>query len=143
MRGTILGLIPVVEVSRNAELTAGALHRYLAEAVWFPSALFSSPELTWSEIQDDKARATLEIANGITVSADFTFTSAGDVAEVFVDARFREVNGRFEPTPWRASFDGHRGEGPFRIPTRGEVAWLLPDGELPYWRGEVVEVEYR
>jgi hypothetical protein len=29
------------------------------------------------------------------------------------------------------------------IPARGEVAWLLPQGRLPYWRGRFVDVLYK
>ena len=29
-----------------------------------------------------------------------------------------------------------------RVPTRGEVAWLLPEGPKPYWRGEVTALRY-
>lgn len=28
------------------------------------------------------------------------------------------------------------------VPLNGEVAWLLPEGEKPYWRGRVSEIAY-
>lgn len=28
------------------------------------------------------------------------------------------------------------------VPLQGEVAWLLPQGPLPYWRGRIERVEY-
>jgi hypothetical protein len=28
------------------------------------------------------------------------------------------------------------------VPTEGEVEWNLPDGDLPYWRARLTEVEY-
>ena len=28
------------------------------------------------------------------------------------------------------------------IPLHGEVAWLLPDGLLPYWRGRITDISY-
>jgi hypothetical protein len=28
------------------------------------------------------------------------------------------------------------------VPREGEVAWILPEGRLTYWRGRVVKVEY-
>jgi len=43
------------------------------------------------------------------------------------------------------------GEGHFRgyervdgvmVPRGGEVAWILPEGQLTYWRGRIVVVEY-
>jgi hypothetical protein len=29
-----------------------------------------------------------------------------------------------------------------RIPLEGEVAWLLPTGERPYWRGRITEIAF-
>jgi len=28
------------------------------------------------------------------------------------------------------------------VPRGGEVAWILPEGQLTYWRGRIVVVEY-
>jgi hypothetical protein len=28
------------------------------------------------------------------------------------------------------------------VPREGDVAWILPEGRLTYWRGKVVGVEY-
>ena len=28
------------------------------------------------------------------------------------------------------------------IPLEGEVAWILPDGRRPYWRGRIREIDY-
>lgn len=30
-----------------------------------------------------------------------------------------------------------------RIPVRAEVAWILPEGRTPYWRGRVTDVMYK
>lgn len=29
-----------------------------------------------------------------------------------------------------------------RIPLAGEVAWLLPEGPQPYWKGRIVNAVY-
>jgi hypothetical protein len=29
-----------------------------------------------------------------------------------------------------------------RVPLDGEVAWLLPEGAKPYWRGHITEISY-
>ena len=31
--------------------------------------------------------------------------------------------------------------GAVRLPTRGEVRWILPDGPYTYWRGEITSLE--
>jgi hypothetical protein len=30
----------------------------------------------------------------------------------------------------------------FMIPTTGEVAWVLPEGRAPYWRGQLIDVRF-
>jgi hypothetical protein len=29
-----------------------------------------------------------------------------------------------------------------QVPMTGEVAWLLPEGDLPYWRGTITDLRY-
>jgi hypothetical protein len=29
-----------------------------------------------------------------------------------------------------------------RIPLEGEVAWMLPEGQEPYWRGRITNLTY-
>jgi hypothetical protein len=29
-----------------------------------------------------------------------------------------------------------------RIPLEGEVEWQLPGGNMPYWKGKIVDVKY-
>ena len=60
------------------ELNSGALHRYLAEAVWYPTALLPQAGVQWSPIDEHSALATLT-DNGETVSLEFRFNDAGEV----------------------------------------------------------------
>lgn len=47
--------IPIASAGENPEMNSGALHRFLAEAVWYPSALFPSPALSWSPVDELRA----------------------------------------------------------------------------------------
>ncbi len=40
-----------------------------------------------------------------------------------------------EEVPWQGGFRDYREVDGMRVPTWGEVAWLLPDGPQPYQRG--------
>jgi len=141
MLASLLGLFPLVHVEGTPEIAAGALHRYLAEAAWLPTALLPSAGVAWSPLDETSARATLSVA-GTTVSLDFHFGLDGLLERVFTPARMRDVGGRALPTPWQGRwFDYVEREG-LRIPLRGEVEWLLPEGPQLYWRGRLVEVAY-
>ena len=123
-------------------LAAGALHRYLAEAAWFPSALLPSQGVDWSAVDDTTARAILT-RGGTTVSLDFRFGADGLVSSVYTPARFRDVGGRGVPTPWRGRFRRYEPRDGITIPLEGEVEWVLPEGPQPYWRGMINQVTFQ
>jgi len=55
-------------------------------------------------------------------------------------SRGRTVSGEVVPTPWQGSFWNYEEHGGMLVPLEGEVAWLLPEGEKPYWRGSITEI---
>jgi len=141
MQGKLLALVPVVDAHAGKELDAGTLQRYLAEAVWFPTALLPRAGVKWSAMDGDRASATLT-DSGTTVSLEFRFNEAGEITEVFSPGRYREVNGEYELTPWAGRFRSYEERGGMLIPVEAEVEWRLRDGSFPYWKGRIVEVEY-
>lgn len=141
MQARLLFLVPVVDLHGAKELNEGSLQRYLAEAVWFPTALLPGQGVKWSAIDDNRALATLT-DSGTTVSLEFAFSEAGDIAGIFSPGRYREVDGNYVLTPWEGRFLSFQEREGMRIPMEGEVAWHLPEGRFPYWKGKVMEVRY-
>jgi hypothetical protein len=141
MRASVLGLFTILNVEGTPEIAAGALHRYLAEAAWFPTALLPSQGVVWTPIDDSSARATLTVAS-TTVSLEFRFGGDGLVRSVFAPDRARDVNGRGVPTPWQGRWFEYGEHDGMRIPLRGEVEWILPEGPQVYWRGLVTGISY-
>ncbi|HSF39364.1 MAG TPA: DUF6544 family protein [Thermoanaerobaculia bacterium] len=141
MLGKVAGLIPVVDQSGSPELASGALQRYLAEAVWLPAALLPENGVTWEAVDATSARATLTHA-GTTVSLVFRFGESGEIVSTSTPGRFRDVNGRGVLTPWEGVHRRYEEIGCVRVPTEGEVAWILPEGKLTYWRGRIVRAQY-
>jgi uncharacterized protein DUF6920 len=139
--GRLAGLITVVDVNGSPDIASGALHRYLAEAAWLPTALLPSSGVLWSAIDDSTARATLGIGE-TSVWLDFHFGQGGLVERVYTPARARDVGGTAVPTPWEGRFTRYEAQHGFLIPIEAEVAWLLPSGRQAYWRGHVTDIEY-
>ncbi len=139
IRAKVLALVPVVNLHGQPELSAGALQRYLAESAWFPTALLPSPNLSWEAIDEHSARATL-VDKETTVSLDFVFGENGEILRTYTPGRYREVNGRFIPTPWTGYYKRYRKRNNMMVPTEAEVAWILPEGELAYARIRVEEI---
>lgn len=142
MVASVLGLRRVASVEGTPAIAAGALQRYLAEAVWLPTALLPSAGVSWAALDAASARATLT-SGGTTVSLDFHFGADGLVNRVYTPARERDLGGRRSaPTPWQGRFWRYEAWHGFLIPVSGEVEWLLPEGPQLYWQGEVTGVAF-
>jgi hypothetical protein len=141
MRAEVLGLVPVMDAHGAPELNAGALQRYLAEAIWFPPALLPGRGVQWTAIDASTARASLTEGK-TTVSLDFFFNEQGEITGCYTSARFREVKGAYEPSPWQSRCWSYAERGGMRVPLEAEVEWHLPEGPRPYWRGRITEITY-
>jgi len=133
-------LVTVANQRGTPEMASGALMRYLAEAVWLPTALLPCEGVSWEAVDDRTARATLADAATI-VSVDVHFGAGGRIVRIEA-MRYRDVNGTPVLTPWVVHLRDYARADGMMIPVAGEVAWLLPEGPLPYWRGRTVEASY-
>lgn len=140
-RAAIAGVFPLGGQEGTAEVAASALWRYLAEAVWLPTALVPSERLTWTAIDDRTARATLH-DHGATAVADFHFGDGGEVVRVS-GLRYRSAGGQQVLTATEGEIGSYERIDGMMIPTEGEVAWLLPQGRHAYWRGRLMSTRYQ
>jgi len=140
MLGRVGAVLTVVDQRATPELSAGALHRWLAELAWLPTALLPGQGVEWTPIDETSATATVADA-GTRVSLTVRFDPEGGIAEVSGE-RYRDVDGVPIPTPWRGRFHNYAMVDGMRIPLSGEVAWLLPEGPFTYWRGDVESAVY-
>jgi hypothetical protein len=141
MRASVLGLYSLAAVEGTEAISQGALLRYLAEAVWVPTALLPSAGVAWTAVDDTTALATLT-AGSTTVSLSFFFGPDHLVRRIYAAGRMRDLDGVGTPTPWEGRFSDYAERGGVRIPLRGEVGWVLPSGLQTYFRGRVVAVTY-
>jgi hypothetical protein len=77
------------------------------------------------------------------VSLEFRFDDDGLVRSVYAHDRPRSVGDREVPTPWEGRWLEYGTREGMRIPIRGEVAWLLPEGRQIYWKGRITEASYQ
>jgi hypothetical protein len=141
LHAAVLGLFSVVNLRGTGDIAEGELMRFLAEAAWYPTALLPSQGVRWDGIDGRSARATL-VDGAVTVTLLFLFNEDGTIATVRADARGRTVGDRVVPTPWQGRFWNYEQRGGMQVPLDGEVAWLLPEGEKPYWRGRITDIAY-
>ncbi len=141
MEATTLAIVPVMNQRDKNELNEAALQRYLAEAVWFPTALLPASGVVWSAIDGSHALVALT-DSGVKVSLEFTFNEKDEITCIYSPGRYREVGGKYELTPWLVQVRAYEERGGMRIPLEGEMSWQLPEGPQPYWKGRIIDVQY-
>jgi hypothetical protein len=141
LRPAIFGLITLVNLHGKGEIARGELMRFFAEAAWYPTALLPSQGVRWEAINDTSARATLT-DGPISMTMTFTFGADGLITSVLAESRGRTVAGKVIPTPWEGRWSNYQRQGGMLVPMTGEVAWLLPEGAKPYWRGTITALDY-
>jgi hypothetical protein len=132
----LLGVIPVAR-SRGPATDKGEAMRGIAELPWRPFAFRDSPSLTWA-LASNRLRA--EYYDGRTqVAVEVEVDSDGRVLSCRAPNRPRLVGKVVVDTPWSGKMSDYAKFDRFRIPTRAEVAWMLPEGPFTYWRAEVTD----
>lgn len=129
------GVVPVVRTS-GEQFARGEAMRYLAELAWAPHAMVANPALELRQVDE----STVEVATRIArerIAVLLHFDAAGDIVGMSTDARPRMVGKQVVDTPWSGVFGEYRQFNGVRLPTTGEVSWLLPDGPFAYFRGRV------
>jgi hypothetical protein len=141
LHATLFGLVSLVNLRSTPEVAQGELMRCVAEAAWYPTALLPRQGMHWEAVDEASARATLKDGD-TTVTLLVRFNQHGLIASVRAEAHGRTVAGAVMPTPWEGRWSTYELRDGMRIPLQGEVAWMLPEGPKPYWRGRMTRLRY-
>ncbi len=141
LHGAVLGLIPVVNMPDSLDLRQGEFMRYFMEALWYPTALLPSQGVRWEAVDRQSARATLT-DGAITLTLTFHFQEDGLIDSARAESRGRLVNGVPSNAPWQGRFWNYATRDGMQVPLEGEVAWVMPDGLKPYYRGKLTLLSF-
>jgi hypothetical protein len=123
----------------SRELNAGELYRLLAEAPWNPTLLLPAADLAWTAIDDRRASATLT-HGGQSVTIEFRFNDADEVASVYAAARPRSYGTTYVDTPWEGRFSRYVDANGMRVPSMGEVGWWVEGQWHSVWQSTMERV---
>jgi hypothetical protein len=141
LHATLFGLFTLTKLQGTPEIAQGELLRFLAESAWYPTALLPSQGVSWEAINDRSARASLT-DGATTVAVEFCFGDDSLIQTIYTPARHRTVKGKLTIAPWQVQLWNYAKRDGMLIPIDGEVAWQLPTGPLPYWRGHLSKIHY-
>jgi hypothetical protein len=137
----LLSAFRISAAEADPEMNSGSLHRFLAEAVWYPTALLPSPRLRWRSVNDSTALATLT-EHDVTVSLEFRFNRSGEVAGIYTPARWGTFRGRYQQRAWEGHFRDYQRHGDVVVPMEGEVGWYVDNRLQLVWRGRIERLDY-
>jgi hypothetical protein len=127
--------------SRGPELDQGALLRLLGEMAWVPTAFLDNRYVTWSPVDDRRAKASLHV-NGRTVSAEFAF-GPDDLPLSFSADRYRDTGGGTSVlTPFVGRTADFRKVDGVLVPYRVVAAWTVEGETIEYATFDVEEIAF-
>lgn len=141
IKAKFLSIYTLVDQSNKKELNKAALQRYLAEAIWFPTALLPSKSLIWSEIDSKTAKATISDGD-ITTSLEFRFNDKGEITSIYSPDRYREVDGKYIATPWLCELSNYIDKDGYLIPKNGQVSWIIDNNKFTYYKLQIEDIKY-
>jgi hypothetical protein len=133
---SLLSAFAVSAAADTPEINSGSLHRYLAEAVWYPLALLPSPQLKWTALDSTRALATVT-NHGVTVSLEFRFSETGEVRSIYTPGRWGAFAEGYRQVPWEGHFRDYREREGFLVPSEGDVGWYVGNKWHAVWRGSI------
>lgn len=137
----LMSAITVATESGRPELNSGALHRYLAEAAWYPTALVPSRALQWSKIDRSQALATLT-DSGTSVSLQFRFNDEGEVSGIYSPGRWGKFGSEYRQAPWEGHFRNYQERDGMLVPTEADVGWYREKEWEKVWEGRITTAKY-
>jgi len=136
----LLSLITVAD-AKGKETGQGAMLRYFAEIIWFPSAALND-YIQWEQIDSTTAKATMTYG-GITAPGLFKFDANGDVVS-FEAKRYYNRKGGATLEDWFIQIEpnGYKEFEGVRIPARSSVTWKLKEGDFTWYKLEITDIHY-
>lgn len=134
----LLSLKTVADGS-GKEIDQGALLRYLAETMWFPTAALSE-YIQWEGIDSNSAKATMSY-KGVTASGTYTFNEKGEILS-FVAQRYGDFDGEYRMETWSCAMKEYKEFNGLKIPSQGNLTWKLKTGDFQWYHFEVKKMEY-
>jgi hypothetical protein len=140
MKIKFLSTIPLAD-ARGPEMDVSSLLRYLGEMPWFPAAFLNGDVIEWEAIDASHARATITDGH-LSGSGVFSFDEAGRILTFATDERYRTVDDEYVRENFTGRYADYREQNGVKIPHEVEAVWNLPEGDYPYARIRIAEIEY-
>ena len=134
-------LLEIVD-ARGPEMDESETVTMFNDLCFFAAPALVDANVRWQEIDERHVRGFF--TNGTqTIAAVLEFDADGDLREFVSNDRSMTADGKtYERHPWVTPVGGYQLVNGFRIPTKGEAIWKLPQGDYAYARLEVADLAF-
>ncbi len=143
-KGTMKGVLAKLFTLFNQTgetMDKASLVTFLSECLMIPNAAIQD-YITWEEIDALHAKAAISYY-GRTASGIFTFNEKGEMCSFTTnDREATSVDGKSESVKWSVAFGGYTETNGIKKPTAFQAIWHYEEGDLLYFNGKDVEIEY-
>ncbi len=135
----LASMVPVAKSKSNIKVDQATLQRFLAEIVWYPSAVLC-PYVSWESLDAYSARATMAF-QGTSGTGIFYFNRNGEFKE-FRAERYKDTGPKARPIEWIVTSEKTETREGIKIPVKLSAAWKLDSGNWTWLKLEVSEITY-
>ncbi|MNN30867.1 hypothetical protein D3C81_1445300 [compost metagenome] len=98
--------------------------------------------VTWEEIDELHSKATISYY-GTSASGIFTFNEKGEMTSFTTEDREAiSMDGKREQVTWTAVISDYKEHNGVKLPTKLQAIWNYDEGDLLYFDGQNVAIEY-
>lgn len=133
-------LLPIVDQKSNSKINESALHRFLLEVPWYPTAALNK-YLKWEKIDSSSARATINY-QGMKAAADFIFDQEGNLLRTEA-MRYKESNENTKRLKCTGELKEYTTVDGISIPRKIDVSWYLDSGKFTWFKIELDEISFK
>lgn len=140
MKGVLAKLFTLFNQTGET-MDKASLVTFLSECLIIPNAALQD-YITWEKIDDLHAKATISYY-GRTASGIFAFNENGEMLSFTTDDReATATDGTSEKVKWSVVFGEYKETEGIKKPTGFQAIWHYDDGDLVYFDGKDVVLEY-
>lgn len=135
----MMSVVPVVNVENNPKINQGALQRYLAEMLWYPTFAMSE-YVAWEAIDEQTAKASMDYMG--TIGACTFYFNADGMPDRVSAMRYRGGDEAAVLAEWVIDVQEIKTWDGIRIPNKCSVTWRLDSGDWTWAELEVTDYSW-
>lgn len=140
MKGVLAKLI-ILFRQGGKTMDKASMVNYLSECLIFPNAALQD-YITWEEVDTLHAKATTSCFGG-NVSGIFAFNDTGEMVSFTTDDReATSADGKSKKVRWSIILSDYQETDKIKKPTGFQAIWHYETGDLLYFDGENVSIEF-